>query len=233
MLTWCASAASWLSTSMARAPCSITTSERVNTEAGLSPVAANTRWIGRSTVAPLATWMTRAVAHQRGVERDHALAVGRHDLAEMRRRPADRPPPAPAPSSGWSGRATDRRGRTVPARRCRRRRRCGARRCRRRAGRRPWRAPWPRHRAAPASGLASRISARRSVYFHSSTRRCGRPSASKRPNAASRSATTLPSPGSFGLRGRKGLGQRLLGGGLHAADFGVHDASAASSWYCA
>ena len=46
---------SWLSTSMARAPCSITTSERVNTEAGLSPVAANTRWIGRSSVAPLAT----------------------------------------------------------------------------------------------------------------------------------------------------------------------------------
>ena len=47
--------ASWLSTSMARAPGSITTSERVNTEAGREPVAANTRWIGRSAVAPLAT----------------------------------------------------------------------------------------------------------------------------------------------------------------------------------
>src|SRR5262245_21132638 len=39
---------------------------------------------------------------------------------------------------------------------------------------------------APASGLASRISARRSVYFHSSTRRCGRPAAAKRSNAVAR-----------------------------------------------
>ena len=36
----------------------------------------------------------------------------------------------------------------------------------------------------PASGLASRISARRSVYFHSSTRRCGRPCAVEAANAA-------------------------------------------------
>ena len=47
---------------------------------------------------------------------------------------------------------------------------------------------------APASGLASRISARRSVYFHSSTRRCGRPSRSKRRNAASRRSATAPRP---------------------------------------
>ena len=43
---------------MTRAPFSITTSERVKIEAGLSPVAANTRWIGRSTVAPAATRIT-------------------------------------------------------------------------------------------------------------------------------------------------------------------------------
>src|SRR5215831_18041837 len=46
----------------------------------------------------------------------------------------------------------------------------------------------------PASGLASRINARRSVYFHSSTRRCGRPSLSNRRNASSRSAATAPAP---------------------------------------
>ena len=49
---------------------------------------------------------------------------------------------------------------------------------------------------AGASGSTSRISARRSVYFHSSTRRCGRPATSKRANAASRSLATAPLPGS-------------------------------------
>ena len=37
----------------------------------------------------------------------------------------------------------------------------------------------------------------------------------------------------LGLRGLVGIGQRLLGVGLHAAEFGVHDASAASPWNCA
>src|SRR5262249_54268687 len=49
---------------------------------------------------------------------------------------------------------------------------------------------------ASASGLASRMSARRSVYFPSSPRRLGRPLASKRRNAASRPATTSRPPGS-------------------------------------
>src|SRR5438132_14299394 len=48
---------------------------------------------------------------------------------------------------------------------------------------------------APASGLASRMSARRSVYFQSSMRRCGRPSAWKRRNASSRNAATAGAPG--------------------------------------
>src|SRR6185369_12134783 len=37
-----------------------------------------------------------------------------------------------------------------------------------------------------ASGFASRISARKSVYFHSSMRRCGSPTAENRSNAAAR-----------------------------------------------
>src|SRR6516225_7182674 len=47
-----------------------------------------------------------------------------------------------------------------------------------------------------ASGSASRISARRSVYFHSSTRRLGRPACSKRPKASWRNAAIAPAPGS-------------------------------------
>src|SRR5258705_10973906 len=55
----------------------------------------------------------------------------------------------------------------------------------------------------PASGLASRISARKSVYFHSSTRRCGRPPDSKRAHASSRKAATPPAPGSARLAAAK------------------------------
>src|SRR5260221_361329 len=54
-----------------------------------------------------------------------------------------------------------------------------------------------------ASGLASRMSARKSVYFHSSTRRCGKPSVSKRRKASSRSAPTAPAPGSARLTAAK------------------------------
>src|SRR5262245_42239621 len=54
-----------------------------------------------------------------------------------------------------------------------------------------------------ASGSASRMSARKSVYFHSSTRRCGKPSVSKRRKASSRSAPTAPAPGSARLTAAK------------------------------
>src|SRR5262249_33813202 len=47
-----------------------------------------------------------------------------------------------------------------------------------------------------ASGLASRMSARKSVYFQSSSRRCGSPSVSNRPNASSRKAAIALAPGS-------------------------------------
>ena len=74
-----------------------------------------------------------------------------------------------------------------------------------------------------ASGLASRISARRSVYFHSSTRRCGRPAVSKRLKACSRNAATAPAPGSAGLDGSEIRRQPGLGRSLDRSDLGVHD----------
>src|SRR5215203_4688009 len=37
----------------------------------------------------------------------------------------------------------------------------------------------------------------------------------------------------LGLRGLISLAQRLFGMGFHAANFGIHDASTPSSWYCA
>src|SRR3981189_155565 len=55
----------------------------------------------------------------------------------------------------------------------------------------------------PASGLASRITARRSVFFPSSPRRCGSPSFSNRLKASSRSAATAPAPGSARLTAAK------------------------------
>ena len=132
---------------MTRAPCSITTSERVNTEAGLSPVAANTRWIGRSTVAPLATWMTApsrisavlsATTPSRSDGTTLPRCVGDQRIARRQRL---------RHRADGRAQATDRSGRTVPARTRRRRTRCAARPCRRRACRRPSPAPWPRHPA--------------------------------------------------------------------------------------
>src|SRR5262249_43092411 len=46
-----------------------------------------------------------------------------------------------------------------------------------------------------ASGSTSRISARRSVYFHSSIRRFGSPARSKASKASRRASATLPEPG--------------------------------------
>ena len=138
-----------------------------------------------------------AVAHQRGIERNRDVAC-RRKLAEMRgdqlrvavgersRKRADR-----------KALVRRHRDRTIPARTRRRRKPAAAPRPRQAA--RP--AFLARALAAasggPASGLASRISARRSVYFQSSTRRCGRPSARKHVEGrrALRSAIASP-PGS-------------------------------------
>ena len=132
----------------------------------------------------------------------------RRDRYRTTRRPASRP----------SARSPDSPDRTVPARMRRRRRPGGASR-RRRASRRPFLA---RALAAAsggaASGFASRISARRSVYFHSSTRRCGRPSLANTPKAASRCAAIASSPGSVPRARAKSLRQRGLRRGLDRGD---------------
>ncbi len=115
-----------------------------------------------------------AVTHERGVERDRDI-VGRNDPAQPLgdRRVAGRQ--RLRHRADGETRLRARRGRTVPARRRRRPARCAGLRRRRSA------APAFLARAlaaasgGAASGFASRISARRSVYFHSSTRRCGRP----------------------------------------------------------
>ncbi len=98
---------------MARAPCSTTTSERTNIAAGLSE-ATNSRCSGRSMVAAGADADHRAVAHQRGVERDGDVAR-RRELAEMRESAPDRRRPARRRASRPQARAPDRQCRTVPA----------------------------------------------------------------------------------------------------------------------
>ena len=85
---------------------------------------------------------------------------------------------------------------TVPARKRRRRRRDGVPR-----HRRALRPPSSRRALAAASGglasgFASRMSARRSVYFQSSMRRWGKPSFANTSKAASRCSATAPPPGS-------------------------------------
>ena len=174
---------------MARAPFSTTISERVNIAAGVSPAETNTRCSGCSmTVARRDMPITAPSPMKRGVERDRRIALDRHHLAEMRDRSAHRRPPAPAPSAGCvrpgssageigqfrrkdavdkdNAAAIDIADQPAGSLGPRQRR---------------------RHRAALPSGLASRISARRSVYFHSSTRRCGSPCAANRSNACARS----------------------------------------------
>ena len=69
-----------------------------------------------------------------------------------------------------------------------------------------------------ASGFASRRSARRSVYFQSSTRRWGRPLSRKLSNAVSRSALTSPSPGRLSRRTPIGFRECRFRGGLHRVD---------------
>ena len=195
------------------APFSTTTSERVNSAAGLSPVAANTRWIGRSIDAPAGNADHRAVAHEGGVERDSRV-VGLHDSAE----PLGDGLVALGEHVGHgaksSGRPRASQDRTAPARMRHRRTRGGG--IRPSPSERP--ASFARAFAAAsgggASGLASRISARRSVYFHSSTRRCGSPVRANCANAASRKARRARQARSCGLPFGREL---LLGGILHQA----------------
>ena len=57
--------------------------------------------------------------------------------------------------------------------------------------------------APTAGGSASFRATRRSVYFHSSMRRCGSPSAAKAPMAALRASATARPPGSFAATASK------------------------------
>src|SRR6266508_4549739 len=179
---------------MARAPFSITTSERVKTAAGASPALKKTRWSGRANAAPGSTRITAPSPMKAVLSATATSSVGTSlpskpvtcgspaasaCAIERILRPASRP--ARSESSGTKAPSTKtmRRpsidARAAPA--------FLARALATASGR-------------PASGLASRISARRSVYFHSSTRRCGRPDVSKRRKAFSRKAASVPPPGS-------------------------------------
>src|SRR5229473_1919155 len=179
---------------MARAPFSTTTSERVKIDAGASPAAAKTRCSGRSRLAPAATRI-RAPSPMKAVLSANATSPSA-DATLPRWAVTSGSPAASAPAIGRIVRPGSRPPRSdssatnAPSTNTRRRHSTSAR-------------IWAAVRAralvvasgTPASGLASRISARRSVYFHSSTRRCGRPCASKRWNAASRRAATSRPPG--------------------------------------
>ena len=173
-----------------------------------------------------------AVAHEGGVERDRRI-VGRDHLAEMLRRPAHRPPRAPAPSGGWSGRVSSvgeigqlGHERAIdehepPAVDVGEQRR-----------RHPWRAPSRRHRAG--SRAASRRASARAGRCTSTPRRAGAagPAAAKRSNAAARSGAA---PGSLRLRRLPFGRELLLGGVLHQGQFShcSYSAATGASWNCA
>jgi hypothetical protein len=205
VLTWCAAAASWLSTSMTRAPSSITNSERVNTEAGLPPVAANTRWIGRSTVAPLATWISAdqciVVGQRLGhrADREAARQIGK--VGQFRHECAVDEHDAPRLDV-----ANER------ARGPRPRDRGGVRHAGERLG--------VAHHGAQIGVFPLLDAAVRQVRQAGSVKAAERGLAHR----ADRFCARQPR-----LGGRIGVGERELGGGLDLAHFGVHDASAASS----
>ena len=204
---------------MARAPFSMTTSERTNIAVGFSE-ATNNRCSGRSVAAPAATRMTapspiRAVLSATATSLDGASlprwpattgSLSASACASGRIvRPASRP--AVSDSSG-NERAVD-EGETAafdvaehfPCRL--------GNRLRRRVGR-------------LASGLASRMSARRSVYFHSSMRRCGRPSRFKSAKRVVAQVGQRTASGQPRFGRSECLGQADFGAGLYLADFGVH-----------
>src|SRR6476659_4573184 len=187
-------APTWLSTSIARAPLSITTSERTKTEAGSLPAFTKMRWIGRASATPSATWITAPSPMNAVLSATATSSVGTslprwatrcgsppasRCAIEPMVRPVSRSARSEssgtkAPSTKTIARASIAASMSIA---------CLARVFAAASGTR-------------ASGLASRMSARRSVYFHSSTRRCGSPSLSKRWNASSRNAATPAAHGS-------------------------------------
>src|SRR5262245_2466902 len=191
----------WLSTSIARAPFSMMTRERANTEAASPPAFTNTRWIGCASATPGATWISApspmnavlsatatssvGTSRPRWARRSRSPAANACAMERMVR-PASRRPRSESSGTRAPSTNTMRRASTAAS---------------------VVSAALARSFAAasgkPASGFASRMSARKSVYFHSSTRRCGRPSASKRRKASSRSVPTAAGPGSARLTAAK------------------------------
>ena len=142
---------------MARAPFSTTTSERVKIAAGRAPEFANTRWIGRASVAPAATRIT-APSPMKAVLSATATSSLGTTLPRCAVTSGSPAASAAAMRADRSGPARGRRDRTARARTRHRRTRCGAPRAR------PSSAPARAARAlaaasgAAASGMASRIS---------------------------------------------------------------------------
>src|SRR5215467_12717112 len=179
----------------------MTTSERANTAAGSPPAFTKTRWIGCASAAPCATRITAPSPMNAVLSATATSSVGTIRPRWARRspspaasacamermvRPASRP--ARSESSGTKAPSTNTTRRASIA---------GS------VARTPLARAFAAVSGTPASGLASRMSARKSVYFHSSTRRCGKPSVSKRRKASSRSAPTAPAPGSAPLTAAK------------------------------
>src|SRR5262249_12018205 len=179
----------------------MTTSERMNTEAGSPPALTKTRWSGCASATPCATWITApspmnavlsatatssvGTMWPRWAMRSPSPAASACALEPMET-PASRP--ARSESSGTKAPSTNTTRRASIA---------GS------MARTSLARAFAAASGTAASGSALRMSARKSVYFHSSTRRCGKPSVSKRRKASSRSAPTAPAPGSARLTAAK------------------------------
>src|SRR6266516_7015991 len=186
-----------LSIRVARAPSSATISERVNEAAAVSDPKAKTRWIGRSSLvsramctsapSPMNAVLSATATSSVGTAVPSRLAIsGLPSASALAMGAIVRPGSSAARSESSATKA--------PSTKVMRRAPMPAKSF-------PAPLPLPRCFAcasgAAASGFASRISARKSVYFHSSTRRCGSPRASKLWNAAARRSAMRRSPGSF------------------------------------
>src|SRR5665647_1675819 len=174
---------------IALAPFSTTISERMKAELGLSLPAANTRWIGRFSATPSAIRITAPspINAVFSATATSSVAMVLPTWAATKASPFARASAIEPMLRPVSGERSESSGTKAPSTITSRRQSRPANIC-------------PADLACclaaasggGASGYDSRISARRSVYFQASTRRCGRPPASKRLNASSRSAATAP-----------------------------------------
>ena len=166
----------------------------MKTDTGPAGVVTNTRWIGRAIVAPSATRITAPspiIAVLSAKAGSSASGDGRLRRSTTSASPFDSASASdPIDRPGSSAARSERSAANTPSTITMRRALAAARN-----------APadlafsFAAASGGGASGFASRISARRSVYFQVSTRRCGNPFASKVRNALSRSDFTAAAPG--------------------------------------